>query len=235
MFHFSNDPDADGVGVVFTDAVGPDGGVLDLGGAFGSDRPSPGGEVVESALGVTLVTLRQVHGTTVLDVDEANHGRAAHTAGDALVTASRGLGLAVRVADCVPVLFADAAVGLVGAAHAGRVGLAAGVLQATVARLRERGAQELRAWIGPHVCGECYEVPAAMAADLAETIPELASRTRWGTAGLDLGRGARAILAREGIEASVVPGCTLTTPRLHSYRRDGVLAGRQAGVVWLPA
>ena len=69
-----------------------------------------------------------------------------------------GLALVVLVADCVPVLLAAPEQGLIGVAHAGRPGLLAGVIPAVVGRLRERGAGELLAAVGPSVCGRCYEL-----------------------------------------------------------------------------
>jgi len=143
--------------------------------------------------------------------------------------------MAVRVADCLPVLLADPAAGVVAAAHAGRVGLVAGVLPATLAAMRRRGARSITAWIGPHICGACYEVPGAMRADVARTLPGAWSTTSWGTPALDLGGAATIQLEAEGCLVHRVDPCTRETPTLHSHRRDAAAAGRQAGIVWLPA
>jgi hypothetical protein len=99
--------------------------------------------------------------------------------------------------------------------------------------MRSLGAGEIRAWIGPHVCGRCYEVPAEMRAEVAKTVPATYAETSWGTPALDLGAGVEAQLAAAGVPAERVPGCTLEDDRFHSYRRDGAAAGRIAGLVWM--
>ncbi len=232
MFAFRNDPGADGAGIAFCDA-GSRAAPLDLADRAGG--AAPGWQLVEDALGVRVLHPRQVHGTRVLVVDSATEpGRCAATEADALVTAERGLGVAVRVADCLPVLLADPDAAVVGAAHAGRVGLAAGVLPAALAAMAALGAGRITAWIGPHICGGCYEVPEAMRDEVSATLPGARSTTSWGTPALDLGRAARRQLEAAGCRVLEVGGCTLETPGLHSYRRDGAAAGRQAGIAWLP-
>lgn len=235
MFSFRNDPGADGAGVACFDAVAPAGGRLDLSLGVADGWRAADWDVVEEVIAVPVLNAYQVHGTRVLRVDERTDPRElALQAADALVTTSRRLALAVRVADCVPVLFADPAAGVVGAAHAGRVGLAAGVLTATVAGLTELGAGEITAWIGPHICGECYEVPAELQAEFTAGRPAAAGTTSWGTPSLDLGAAAAAELTALGCRVLRVDPCTRTTSTLHSYRRDGARSGRQAGVAWLP-
>lgn len=232
MFWFRNDPGVDGVGVAFTDAVAPDGGVLDLSAAPTSRAPA--WQVVEDALGVPILQVHQVHGARVVLVDSGTVASdlAAERA-DALVTTTPGLGLAIRVADCLPVLLADAAAGVVAAAHAGRVGLAAGVLAESVRVMRLAGAAAITAWIGPHICGQCYEVPQRMRDELAPLLPGSASRTSWGTPALDLGAGAARQLEELGCLVRREGACTRTTDSLHSFRRDGAASGRQAGIVWI--
>ena len=152
---------------------------------------------------------------------------------DGIVTTDPDVVLMVRAADCVPVLLADAAAGVIGAAHAGRPGLAQGVVPATVARMRELGADAVEAWIGPHVCGGCYEVPAALQEEVAALEPAARATTSWGTPSLDIGAGVRAQLEREGVVVHDASACTRESSHLYSYRRDGEHAGRQAGVIRL--
>ena len=150
---------------------------------------------------------------------------------DALVTSVPGIGLAMMGADCLPVLLASD--GVVGAAHVGRPGLAKGVLHELVRVMREEGAGDLAAVIGPGICGRCYEVPAAMAGEVEQAAPGSRSTTRQGTASVDLTAGATAQLRQQGVAVTAVGGCTLEQPELFfSYRRDGV-TGRHAGIVWL--
>jgi polyphenol oxidase len=235
VFSFTNDPDADGVGIAFFDAVSPSGGRFDL--SLGSAEKPRGADwdVAERALGISLFTTTQVHGNRVVEVSSRSDVSAlADVRADALVSTSRKVGLAVRAADCLPVLLADADAGVIGAAHAGRVGLADGVLVAVLAHMRSLGASEISAWIGPHICASCYEVSAELQRDYCQLMPGADARTSWGTPSLDLGRAASEQLARGGCAVSRLDPCTMTTSTLHSYRRDGALAGRQAGAVWLP-
>ena len=191
---------------------------------------------VVEATGVPFARLSQVHGDEVVHVvDEPPAGPTDDVpVADALVTTRRGTGLMVRVADCVPVLLADPREGVVGAVHAGRVGTALDVVGRTVERMRELGATEVRGWIGPHVCGRCYEVPAAMRDEVAAVVPATGSETSWGTPALDLGAGVAAQLAARDVATVRVDRCTLEDQQLHSYRRDGAASGRLAGLVWMP-
>ena len=139
----------------------------------------------------------------------------------------------IRVADCVPVLLADPVAGVVGAVHAGRPGLALGITERAVGRMHGVGADRLVAWIGPHVCGACYEVPAQMRDEVSARVPAAYAETSWGTPALDIGAGVRAQLEAAGVEVVATGGCTREDPALHSYRRDGATAGRLAGLVWM--
>lgn len=172
-----------------------------------------------------------MHGGDVDVVTERRAGERPRC--DGVVTARPGVTLMVRVADCVPVLLADPAAGVIGAAHAGRPGLAAGVVPATVARMRDLGAREVTAWVGPHICGACYEVPARMQEDVAAAEPASRSTTSWGTTALDIGAGVRAQLERDGVTVVDAARCTRESPDLFSYRRDGPRTGRMAGVIRL--
>lgn len=193
----------------------------------------------ELAVAHGIVFLRQVHGTGVATLDDEHRGRPRSAPDladiDAAVTAVPGLGLAVLAADCVPVLLADPRAQVVGVAHAGRVGAAAGVLTATVEAMTRLGAQvdDIEVLLGPAVCGGCYEVPAEMRADVDAALPGSACRTRRGTPGLDLRAGLRRQLAGLGVrKVDVDPRCTVEDPDLYSHRREG-RTGRQAAVTWL--
>jgi hypothetical protein len=180
-----------------------------------------------------LAWMEQVHGRTATTVDGSETHAAEAT--DALVTATPGVALVVLVADCVPILLADAEAGVVSAVHAGRVGMRVGVVPAAVAAMREAGAEPARieALLGPAICGDCYEVPAEMAADVEKHVPGSACKTRKGTPGLDLRAGLWRQLADLGIgKIGVDPRCTNEDKTLFSYRRDGT-TGRIAGITWI--
>jgi YfiH family protein len=257
VFVASFEPSANsGVGVAFTDRLGGIStgsyGPLNLGRTDDDDPDAVAANfaLVRARLGVSRVaTLHQVHSATVLVVDDTTFpadrpggelggsapGGLSLPVADAMVTTLPGVALCIRAADCVPVLLADPKARVIGAAHAGRVGFAAGVLGATVSAMRELGAHHITAWIGPHVCGRCYEVPAEMADAVAALVPETASTTRWGTPALDLGAGCEAQLARLGVPATHHGGCTQENELLHSHRRDADRAGRLGALVWLAA
>ena len=182
-----------------------------------------------------VVRMRQVHGSDVHVVGrEHPYGSGHRPVADGLVTDVPGVALMVRVADCVPLLIADPANAVVGAAHAGRPGMVAGIVPNTVAAMRGLGAERLTAWMGPHVCGRCYEVPEAMRAEVAAVVPESYAETSWGTPAVDVGAGVRAQLAAAGVTVvDSPPHCTIEDENLFSYRRQGPESGRMAGLVWV--
>jgi len=173
--------------------------------------------------------LRQVHGRAVAVLETVPQ---TEPEADAAVTAVPGLALAVLAADCVPVLLADARTGVVGAVHAGCEGVRLDVVDAAVEAMRELGAVDLAARIGPHIGRCCYEVGAAVQAELGSARPETTATARSGRPSLDLTAGVLAQLAAAGV-TRVHTGsatCTVEDATRFSYRRDGV-TGRHAGVV----
>ena len=238
-----------GVWVAFTDA-----GAGNLALHVGDDPADVGRRrrAVEAALGLggrTFQYMNQVHGSDVAGIGAATAAGAgpkaaaaagAPTAGaptaDAMV--SFGEPLAVMVADCVPViLVGDRAGGdapVLAVVHAGRPGVASGVVPAAVARMHELGATGLGAWIGPSVCGRCYEVPEDMRDHVAARVPAARCTTSRGTPGLDLPAAVRSQLRDAGVSVEYSGGCTLEDETLFSYRRDPN-TGRFAGLVWTDA
>ena len=180
-----------------------------------------------------LVWMEQVHGRNAVVVDGPRDHPVEVT--DALVTAVPELALVALVADCVPVLLADPVAGVVGAVHAGRVGARVGVVPAALDAMREAGAavDRIEVLLGPSVCGECYEVPADMQADVERHLPGSACRTRSGTSGLDLRAGLWRQLADAGVaKIGIDPRCTAEDPTLFSHRRNGT-TGRLAALTWI--
>ncbi|HEX5455205.1 MAG TPA: peptidoglycan editing factor PgeF [Stellaceae bacterium] len=115
-----------------------------------------------------LVSCHQVHGTRVMTV-ERPWRREDNPRADGMVTTVPGLALGVLAADCAPVLFADSAAGVIGAAHGGWRGALAGVMEATVAAMAALGArpERIRAGIGPCIAQASYEVGPEFAAAFA--------------------------------------------------------------------
>ncbi|KRE60341.1 copper oxidase [Arthrobacter sp. Soil736] len=216
-----------GVSVGFTDT-----GAGNLALHVGDDAPSVLRRRVEleHAAGIAprrFQYMNQVHGNHVSVVDASCEAPTA----DAMV--SRSLPLAVMVADCIPLVLvgAGAAGHVLGVVHAGRPGVSAGVIPAAVEQMRAAGATEVRAWLGPSVCGRCYEVPPELRADVAAVVPSAWSTTSWGTPALDLPAGAASQLESLGVPIEYRGPCTLENDTLFSYRRD-TQSGRFAGLVW---
>ncbi|KQY64813.1 hypothetical protein ASD66_09435 [Nocardioides sp. Root151] len=211
-------------------AAGDDGVVGEVDEAAATARLATlAGEFAPGEHGLRIVGLRQVHGAEVAVLDASYDGR--ELVADAIVTTQPGVALLVRAADCVPVLLADERHTVVGAVHSGRPGLVAGVVPAAVRAMRDLGAGPIAAWIGPHVCGSCYEVPGTMRADVAAVVPESWAETSWGTPALDIGAGVRAQLVSEGVTIVDASRCTREEADLWSYRRDGAAAGRLGGLI----
>ncbi|SEQ98444.1 polyphenol oxidase family protein [Arthrobacter sp. OV608] len=216
-----------GVSIAFTNA---DAGNLAL--HVGDDPDEVGrrrGDL-ERAIGVAPQGLRfmnQVHGNTVTVMDQDTAAPEA----DAMV--SRGVPLAVMVADCIPVLLAGESPDgpVLAAVHAGRPGIANGVIPAAVDRMKSVGAVGIRAWLGPSICGNCYEVPAGLQDEVSAVVPAARTTTSWGTLGLDLPAGARSQLDQAGVSVEYSGPCTLETPSQFSYRRNSN-TGRFAGLIW---
>jgi len=184
--------------------------------------------------------IAQVHGFDVVDASTVGVDQPVRT-GDASIATQPGVVCAILTADCLPVLFADRAGRVVGAAHAGWRGLAGGVLGQTLARMRAAGAGEITAWMGPAIGAGAFEVGQDVFDSFAQALPDIdvgfAFAARPGHAGkylADIYALARLMLARDGV-TSVAGGdrCTATeVDRFYSYRRDGV-TGRQASLIWL--
>ncbi len=172
------------------------------------------------------VWLRQVHGTQVVNLDGPRA-----LVGDAAFTRTPNTVCAIQVADCMPLLLADAAGTVVGGAQAGWRGMSAGVIEATVDALGVR-ASELIAWLGPAIGPRVYEVGDEVRAAFAEK--DAFSATRPGHWLLDLYAVARARLQQKGVHRIFGGGfCTYSDPqRFYSYRRDGS-TGRMAALIWL--
>ncbi len=186
--------------------------------------------------------LRQVHGIDVVDLDAHMSTGATQPEADAAISRAPGVVCAIRTADCLPVLLAAKDGSAVGAAHAGWRGLAAGVLEATICKLRADLPQEvpLVAWLGPAIGPGNFEVGVEVRAAFVQHDPVADAafvknaRGRWQC---DL-----YLLARQRLEGSGVSDisggglCTYADPRLHSYRRElhqgKPTTGRRATLSW---
>ena len=207
-------------------------------GSFGTASDEPVGQVMSRWEGLQrfvgrtaprLATARQVHGKRVLTHTTTWTGWLRSDAADGHIAPTRGLGLAVTVADCVPVFIGHPS-GAAALLHAGWRGIAGGILGVALRELRSGGLapNDLIIHLGPAICGDCYEVSP----DVYST---LTGRTVERPATLDL-RGLLADQARaEGVrEIAVSPFCTLCHQGRFYSHRGGDL-GRQRGVLITPA
>ncbi|MCO6414248.1 MAG: peptidoglycan editing factor PgeF [Thiogranum sp.] len=180
----------------------------------------------------TPLWLNQVHGNRVVDAAAVAPG----AEGDASYSSEAGVVCAVLTADCLPVLFCDRRGSRVAAAHAGWRGLAAGVLEATVAAL-DTAPGELMAWLGPAIGPRHFEVGDEVRHVFIDQQSAAHAAFTAGPDGrwmADLYRLARLRLQAAGVDA-VYGGrfCTYAErDRFYSYRRDGV-TGRMASLIWL--
>jgi YfiH family protein len=187
--------------------------------------------------------LTQVHGSDVVDAREAAQAAASGDMlkADACVSTEPGIVCVIQTADCLPVLFCDRAGRVVGAAHAGWRGLANGVLENTVARMRDAGAGagEILAWLGPAIGPSRFEVGEDVFRAFVEHDGACASAfmPRAGAPSkylADIYALAKRRLAGAGVDR-VWGGnrCTVAErDHFYSYRRDGV-TGRMASLIWL--
>lgn len=180
--------------------------------------------------------LSQVHGTHVAVFGSGLEGGSPAQEGDAAVTRGPGNACVIMTADCLPVLFCDRAGKTIAAAHAGWRGLAAGVLENTLAAMR-LPAGEILAWLGPAIGPQAYEVGDAVRSAFvqvdsgADQAFEPQGEGKWLC---DLYQLASQRLRRAGVTHIYGGGlCTWSdSRRFFSYRRDGQ-CGRMASLIWL--
>lgn len=171
-----------------------------------------------------------MHGRNVVVVERPSAGLSQDA--DGLVTTSAEVPIAVLGADCALVALASPD-GVVGVAHAGWRGLVAGVLSATVAAMRDLGARDLSAVLGPCIHPECYEFGARQLDLVADAVGSgVRAETVEGRPALDLPFGVRTLLEEEGVsDLEQIAGCTACGREWYSHRARGE-SSRHALVAW---
>ena len=182
--------------------------------------------------GFVMIEVEQIHEARIIPMNGRPHA-------DASITTQRGVVCVIQTADCLPVLLCDEAGKVVGAAHAGWRGLAGGVLENTVGRMRDAGAASVIAWLGPAIGPKNFEVGQDVVDAFAQRNGALRSafapiEGRTGKYLADIYALARAVLATAGVTRVYGGGlCTVgDAVRFYSYRRDKV-TGRMASLIWL--
>ncbi|WP_271078979.1 peptidoglycan editing factor PgeF [Aurantiacibacter sp. MUD61] len=192
--------------------------------------------------GGQLVLAKQVHSAKAIAV-EGRFPSDARPEVDGLVTKTPGLVLGIVTADCAPVLFADRGAGVIGAAHAGWRGAHYGVLEATVRKMEELGANRanIHAAIGPTIAEENYEVGLDFYEQFEERHADFFRRGRPGKWHFNL--PAYVVRRLESLNLRQIDDLALDTygdpKRFHSYRRathqNAAADGRQFSLIGLPA
>ena len=185
-----------------------------------------------------ILRLSQIHSREIVVVQDA----VSHPApigdfgnigqGDAIVSSSNTVAAAIFVADCAPIGIYDRASDLVAVVHAGWRGVASGVVANAIAKMRDLGAKDLTALLGPHARSCCYEFSPHDIEKVSSSVGcDLAARTRAGDPSLDLERGIVFQLEELGVGLEhLSQECTICDPRYFSYR-GGDINARGALVV----
>lgn len=218
---------------------------LNLGALCGDDAAhvARNRQLLATSIGRPISWLKQVHGRDVYDPDQhpadAQGQQPPEPAADAQISIRPDRALAVLVADCLPVLFADRQGRVVGSAHAGWRGLLDGVLESTVQQMRARVPDaDIVAWLGPCIGPGAFEVGeevrSAFVSRSAEAEAAFVPGSYAGKWLANLPLLARQRLARAHVDEVIDSGlCTVSHPeQFWSFRRDRS-CGRMAGLIWL--
>ena len=198
--------------------------------ALSQQTQDPSRAVQIAIAGAPFTFVRQIHGDVAVSIEQA--GGALDVEADAIITSATEVPIAVLGADCALVGLASAE-GVIGVAHVGWRGLLAGVLDSAVRSMRERGALDIVAVVGPTIGPECYEFSAS---DLVPIVAEYGERvrgcTREGADALDLLAGIEVACARAGVRACLdLATCTSCDRDYYSWRAARE-TGRHALAVW---
>lgn len=210
---------------------------LNLGGGVGDDpaRVATNWAIVERETGLSFARVRQVHGARAVRLEAASRPV---VEADAVLSRTPGLAACVSVADCVPILLADPASGVVAAVHAGWRGTIAGVAREAVRALQaELGAapSRLLATIGPAIGPCCYEVSPDLAQVFRDDLGARVAEPRGGGSRVNLWFANEIVLRKAGLSGErieVLGRCTACEPEtFFSHRRDRGRTGRQVGFI----
>jgi len=212
--------------------------------AYEVGTPAPAQEIEGVGRSFWILSVKQVHGTDALVVDRALTSSDRFSGGwDALVTDQRGIMVAVRTADCVPVLMHDSKRKIVAAVHAGWRGAVAGIVGKTIAVMESQFGtvpDHVQVSIGPSAGVCCYEVDQTVLDKLPEACPDyqrVVRGQRGGKAHLDLKMLIREQARNAGIQQNSITCVNLCTicheDLFFSYRREGKVIGTMVSAIGL--
>jgi hypothetical protein len=224
-------------------SVGPYAG-LNTSYRVGDDNKTVSQNVCDMKLAVgihdgRIITMKQMHGDHIVEVDETNIKEAGEA--DGMATKKPNAFLSVLTADCVPILFLAPKSRIVAAVHAGWRGTLAGIAGKMVRGFKENhgvSAAEIEAAMGPSIGFCCYEVKADVIRPLREkwgSLAEASTELRDGKSFVDLSRLNRAILEDAGVPAGQIhqvgPCTSCAKDDFFSYRRERKETGRQISFI----
>jgi len=193
-------------------------------GSLANPLKSESAKQLSQLIGKPIYFMNQSHGNEIAVVDEMSSPSGAVFDGDGVVTDKANVALAVQVADCLPLLLHSKNV--VAAVHVGRKGLLNKVALAALDQMKTMGAEQITGVVGPHICGNCYEVDSEMYSQITKEHPATASKNNR----LNLFAGLKDQLNE--IKITDLGMCTKENPDYFSHRADATL-GRQVGVISL--
>ena len=189
-------------------------------GSLADPIDSSNSKKLNNLIALPVVFMHQSHGNEVAVIENET----VFPEADAIVTSNKNIALAVRVADCLPLLLASQNV--VAVVHVGRRGLMNQVALKAVSLMKQLGAVQINGVVGPHICGECYEVDSQTYADVRSTYPATGEKNNY----LNLYKGLEEQLG--DIKLENLNLCTKENSRYFSHRANAE-AGRQVGVISL--
>jgi YfiH family protein len=189
-------------------------------GSLADLNDSSNSKKLNNLIALPVVFMHQSHGNKVAVIENET----VFPEADAIVTSNKNIALAVRVADCLPLLLASQNV--VAAVHVGRRGLMNQVALKAVSLMKQLGAVQINGVVGPHICGECYEVDSQTYADVRSTYPATGEKNNY----LNLYKGLEEQLG--DIKLENLNLCTKENSKYFSHRANAE-AGRQVGVISL--
>ena len=181
-------------------------------------------------IGKPITFAKAIHSKNIAWVDEKCSDEIAEV--DGLITSSKNRAIATLSADCATVLIFALGVKIIANLHAGWKGMSDGILPKTIYELRAVGAREIKALIGPTICGDCYVVSEDRYREVKTKVPAACFINKQNEFTIDVRAGLAWQLLNEKVSFENVLICPFEDENAYSFRRDHK-TGRMASVIWL--